>query len=315
MFNIAVDIGFSNIKSAIEAEGLGLFRSVFSTALAIAPTSANNDAVIATESYLYDGITYLCGYKAKSTHVQDQINCHSNEHLIKYAPVYIAAIAQYVGCVFGDIGILSVGLPFEMYQPYSQALRNVLTSFTVNDTNLTPTQLNIFCQGAGAAFAAGVELEIMGNNSLLIDIGRSSVTLVAVKNHIPVALGSRQYFALGMMSAVEQLARSLSSGTDKCQIKAAEEIIAHTYPGQYDSAQVDRVLTNQANSIIATLENAYGAQINKMDNILLTGGGASCIYPYLPNNWRKRVRIQAEPLTANARGYFYRSKGLIGGAA
>ena len=305
--DLSIDIGFSNVKVVAGIDG-NICSKVFSSALAIAPQSSDNAAVAATETYLYDGKVYLCGKPAISPHVREQINCRSNDHIIKYAPVYIAAAARSANVALHEIGALSVGLPFEMHREYSQALREVLTSFTVNGETVAPAGLNIYCQGAAAAFAAGVEGQMTGENSLLIDIGGNTMIVIAVSNGIPVALGSQQFSKLGMLAAAEQLSRSLSNGTNCSLIKSAEVIKTRVYQGQNVSDKVDKALSNHAESIIAILEDTYGGQIDEMDTILLSGGGADCICPYLPSKWANRIKVQTEPITANARGYFYRSQ-------
>ena len=305
--DLSIDIGFSNVKVVAGIDG-NICSKVFSSALAIAPQTSDNAAVAATETYLYDGKVYLCGKPAISPHVREQINCRSNDHIIKYAPVYIAAAARSANVALHEIGALSVGLPFEMHRAYSQALKEVLTSFTINGETVTPAALNIYCQGAAAAFAAGVEGQMQGENGLLIDIGGNTMIVIAVANGIPVALGSQQFSKLGMLAAAEQLSRSLSNGTNCSLIKSAEVIKTRVYQGQNVSDKVDKALSNHAESIVAILEDIYGGQINEMDTILLSGGGADCICPYLPSKWAARIKVQTEPITANARGYFYRSQ-------
>jgi len=306
--DLSIDIGYSNVKVVAGING-NICSEVFSSALAIAPRGSDSAAVAATETYLYDGTFYLCGKPAISPHVREQINCRSNDHIIKYAAVYIAAAARNANVELHEIGALSVGLPFEMHRPYSQALREMLTSFTVNGETVTPTQLNVFCQGAAAAFAAGVEGQMTGENGLLIDIGGNTMIAIAASNGIPVSLGSQQFSKLGMLAAAEQLSRSLSNGTNCSLIKAAEIIKTRVYQGQDVSGQVNKALSNHAESIVAILEDTYGGQIDEMDTILLSGGGADCICPYLPAKWATRIKVQTEPITANARGYYYRSQG------
>ncbi len=306
--DLSIDIGFSNIKIVAGING-SICSKVFSSALAIAPQSSDNSAVTATETYLFDGKIYLCGKPAISPHVREQINCRSNDHIVRYAPVYIAAAARSANVALHEIGALSVGLPFEMHRTYSQVLREILTAFTVNGETVTPTQVNIFCQGAAAAFAAGVEGEMQGKNGLLFDIGGNTMIAIAVANGIPVALGSQQFSKLGMLAAAEQLSRALSNDTNCSLIKAAEVIKTRQYQGQNVSAHVDKALSNHAESIVAILEDTYGGQVNELDTILLSGGGADCICPYLPAKWSNRIKVQTEPITANARGYFYRSQG------
>lgn len=302
----SVDVGYAQTKWCIELENGSIETSTFSSALAIATPKSVNGAAEALETYMYHGQIYLCGDLATRPHVQEQINSREETHLIKYAPIYVAAAARAVGICLGEIDILNVGLPYEMYRPYSCKLREVLSSFSVNGEGVIPT-LNIYCQGAAAVFSAQIEQGLNEGDNLLIDIGGNAMTCVAARGGTAIALGTKQYGHLGMFAAAEQLATQLSDGTICSKITAAEALKTRVFQGKDISNMIDHILFNYATSIVAALENKYGPVLDDLNTIILSGGGAVLIAPFIPEKWSSRVMLQPDPITANVRGYHYRS--------
>ena len=296
--NIVVDAGHGFTKG-IAATGQ---RILFPSLICPAPTGPNLGRFSQADVVAVNGKQYLVGDSARL----NATSLFSHEKAtdpLTLALTWIAC-ANVVGPGYHTVS-LGVGLPLSWYAAQQESLVAALRGVVdVDGSHLLVDAVTVFPQGIGALLAADLPRQgLVG----LVDIGYRTVDylIAQVQDGMPSPVLDRSgTWQGGMHVAYTAMAHSLEQSTsvrfEAHELVEREAITAH---GQRVLLEPYRTVAFQA--LAADLSRHLAAQWDgigeKLDTLLLAGGGAVALSPYLSGV--SVPLLMPDSQWANARGY------------
>jgi len=302
---IAADVGHGFVK-ALSADGR---RAVYPSLISPAPVGPDLGSFSGPRPTVVNGRPYLIGENARFS----AASLFSRDKATDPLTLVLswAAAAKLLGAGYHTVS-LGVGLPLSWYASQKAALSEALRrSVTVDECHLAVESVAVFPQGVGALLAAGPLPDgLVG----LVDIGYRTVDyLVAQVNRgLPSPVLDRSgTWAGGMHVAYQAMSQALENATgvrfEPHELLDREFVTAR---GQrvdltaYRAAAFEALAADLARHLAA----AWDGVVDKLDTILLAGGGALALSPYMSGLPPTAVVVKNSQW-ANAVGYL----GLMGG--
>jgi PRTRC genetic system protein D len=237
----------------------------------------------------------------------------------KYYHLFLAALTELTTATVADLLVVT-GLPVAFYNDKA-ALRDRLLgvhkvtpegchgqTFKVNDCRVIP-------QPFGALLAAALDdrgritdQDLATGSVGVIDVGGKTTNLLSVKRLAEIGRETESV-SVGAWDAVRAVRGFLADRCPNLELRdhqVIEAIIARQvrYYGQRVDLKpaVDAALEPMANHVIAQASQLWNGGAG-LDAILIAGGGALLLGPYLKTYFR-HARVVSEPVFANAEGYW-----------
>ncbi len=296
---IAVDAGHGYVK-ALSGHGR---RVLFPSLIAMAPDGPDLGQFGCTNSIIrVNDVGYLVGDTAR---LSASSSLFSKEKALDPLTLALtwAAAAQVTGSGYHHV-TLGVGLPLSWYASQKDALASALKGTThVNETYLMIEEVSVFPQGIGALLAADLPASgLLG----LIDIGYRTVDylIAEIQHGAPVPILDRAgTWSGGIHVAYQAMAAAVEKQTgvhfeahelaDKGTVTARGQQIDLT---AYRAAAFKTL----AGDLTRHLASSWDGIGDKLDVVLLAGGGALALQPYLEFPGQQ---ILPNSQWANAQGY------------
>lgn len=247
----------------------------------------------------------------------------------EYYHLFVAALTELTTATVADLLVVT-GLPVAFYNDKA-ALRDRLLgvqkvtrdgchgqTFKVNDCRVIP-------QPFGALLAAALDdrgritdQDLATGSVGVIDVGGKTTNLLSVKRLAEISRETESV-SVGAWDAVRAVRGFLADRCPNLELRdhqVIEAIIARQvrYYGQRVDLKpaVDAALEPMANQVIAQASQLWNGGAG-LDAILIAGGGALLLGPYLKTYFR-HARVVSEPVFANAEGYWKLAQRLSSGA-
>jgi len=298
------DVGFAQTKLSCPEKNINV---TIPSAVA-EPQHAMAGIGCGQKLFVLDGGKYVFGHDALVPGSK-QIQSLDEEWLLKYMPGLICAAAAAAGLDLHEVGILSTGLPIEMWRRHQNLAKEILQTIHCNGETYTFDRIDVRPQGVGALgyhTQLGAPADECG---LVVDIGGNTVLAVRYDQLRPIGTNTRQYNELGVLSVARALTpflSEMSGGRTVTEIKAMKAIRDRKYLAQDIGTQIDSTIDSYAERLLANLRSDYRDIIPELDRLVVAGGGAYLVGEALRKEY-PRVTVLAEPEYANVRGYAYLS--------
>jgi PRTRC genetic system protein D len=237
----------------------------------------------------------------------------------EYYHLFLAALTELTTATVADLLVVT-GLPVAFYNDKA-ALRDRLLgvhkvtpegchgqTFKVNDCRVIP-------QPFGALLAAALDdrgritdQDLATGSVGVIDVGGKTTNLLSVKRLAEIGRETKSV-SVGAWDAVRAVRGFVADPCPNLELRdhqVIEAIIARQvrYYGQRVDLKpaVDAALEPMANHVIAQASQLWNGGAG-LDAILIAGGGALLLGPYLKTYFR-HARVVSEPVFANAEGYW-----------
>ena len=305
---LPIDVGFAQSKWRYNGR-----QGKFPSAVAKQPTLCKGDMQGLNE-HTVNGKTLVVGEDACDQFCK-QIYEREMTWLIEYLPYFIAQAAREAGIAdLSTVKTLSLGLPIEDFTEWKARLISRLENIEINGVkhsfNVLVTQ-----QGVGAMITCYKEKNIQKKNTrgIVIDIGGNTIIIVSHKNFSPTKAGSNQYEESGVSVAAEKIRIRLETLNSKnySLVDTLNIMRTRTVPGNAAKTdinkEIDAALAAFAQDLVTQINQDYSGSIGGLDHVILAGGGAEIVRPYLPETW-PNVIVLDDAEFANVRGYAFRAQ-------
>ena len=293
---VAFDNGFGQIKLYAGSQAL-----VAPSAVA-KPGEMMTGMATTAEIYEHNGKKLVVGETALRSNLHQDYEL-SVDWLLAHTPYFLMHILDKAKIDIGSIDTLITGLPIAAFSRRDEAVA-ILKSMGIQDVRIVP-------QGVGALAAYTHEYASRcrpDDEGLVIDVGANTVITVAHNGYQADAMGSNQMDEMGIMAVAKTLQGVFKAltGSEYSVIEAARAIRTHEIKNKGQridvSRQVEAALNDHVSTLVGSIATRYKQSINKLDHVILAGGGAYLIRKHLPTDWP--VVMLDQPEFANVRGYF-----------
>jgi len=317
--NIGLDLGYSHTK-LVHGGGRAIFPSVVGTPdeTRFSLNGAGKGIILTEPRHV--AIGDLAIEQSQYTERREDRGWIESD---PYLDLMLAALTETTAATHCDVFIVS-GLPIRFYSKDKGSLAQRLSgeyrakrdgrrgqTFTITGAKVIP-------QGMGALLSvclddAGnlVNADLANGRIGLVDIGGKTTGILSV-NHLAEIGHQTDSIDKGAWEIVRTVRRWLADNCPDLE-KSDHELVMDIKAGftKNDGQRIDlgRVIAGAAAPLAAEIVAAAGQQWNgggALDAILLTGGGAHLVGPYIqehPKFARAQV-IAGDPVFANALGYF-----------
>jgi len=302
---LAIDIGFSSCKC--KAAGKEWKFPSF-----VAPAQARS-VNLGDEpgGYLYKGHRYNVGDPLDGADGSKYVR--EIEFLLEYGPLFVVHALRGLHEV---PGVLVVGLPLEQFRAHRDQLRDVLSSFDVNNKHYA-FDVRIFPQAVGALAEYVHEAQPpVDENGFLVDIGFNTAIVLKYQGLKAKSDGSTQYNQFGISKALEGLGAVIKAnhGVTLSPLEL-NDVFQKGHMVRYGkrvdmSSELKGVVADHVDTLMKTLRDDYDRHLMRSDRLVMAGGGAYHINGQLPEQYREFCKFLKDPEFANVRGYWC----LAGGA-
>ena len=302
---LGLDIGFGDVK-AVGENGV---KIKIPTAVAYAGEGALDlDKFSPTHrEYSYSGRKYVIG----ETAVSRAFSTRSFDFLKRYAPLLAYKAIEELPAFPPS---MAVGLPLGYYTSgYEKDFAHAMRKIDV-DGRALEMDVEVYPQGLGAFFdycldENGDEREGTDINGLVIDVGFSTVDVIAFENGAAVKVDSGMLERAGISKPAQDLARVLQAETtiNLTEQEAKNALMKgklSVYGFEKDLSEIIRkVVEDYADWLMSVITSRWEDRVQRADRLILAGGGAYYLKPYIPAKYRRVLFVPDEPEFSNARGF------------
>ncbi len=324
--NAGIDLGYSSVK-LVCGQRRKSFPSVVGTPeVARFSLGEQEDLVVLTAP---DHVLVGQGAMSQSRFVNRREDRRWIESA-EYHHLFLAALTELTAATAADL-VLVTGLPVAFYSDRA-ALHDRLMgthkvlrqgrhgqTFRVNECRVIP-------QPFGALLAAALDdrgkiadQDLATGSVGVIDVGGKTTNLLSVKRLAEIGRETESV-SVGAWDVVRAIRSYLTEHCPNLELRdheVVEAIIARhvRYYGQpVDlSSAVDAVLEPMAGQVIAQATQLWNGAAG-LDAILVAGGGALLLGPFINAHFR-HARVVADPVFANAEGYWKLAQRLASGSS
>jgi len=314
-----IDIGFGDVK-AVFSDGR---KIKFPTAIALDPGGVFSMSVNGDEGmYVFNGTNYYVG--ATALHMGQTFSTRSMNFLETFTPLLIHVALEAAGYAPGEVDELAIGLPLGNFNPVNKAfLQKKIEEGNTNGKKLVFSRIEILPQGVGVLLDSrlegdGSEIPGTGVNTLVLDVGFNTVDVIVAINGQAKRGKSEMLERSGISKVCDKLGSVVREKTSvSLSEQQAKDVLLNggleVYGDRTDFTDDIAVIANEyARWFYAEITSRWEEQIKQFRKVILAGGGAHVVGPYMPKYIHNLV-IPEYPEFANARGFLkwlYHSKTL-----
>ena len=245
---------------------------------------------------------------------------------------YYIALCTHLLSGDNDEVDICLGLPFSYFISLNKGKalveelqdREMKTEYGGKSKRIKLNKVSVYCQGIGAYMCNLFDNK--GNlipdapsliKSLVIDIGFRTVDVVGfekIDGQFELKAGfSLEY--MGISNSLVEIVKNITKFTDfnineiEYAIKNNNSKLSYTF-GEIDLKEYEEKAYSQlARMIMSEVTRRLAGDLDKYNNIFITGGGAVKIKKHI-KNLVDQVKLQDDPIFANARGYIILEKSV-----
>lgn len=303
---LAVDTGYSFVKYAYETveDTTGevitpLKKGKFITA--IATVDSSDDLGIGERlAVKYKGDSYLVGEIALNR--QNLIPTRDDTFLIRYSPLLIHEILRRENL---SPDFLVVSLSITEFAKKRNVLREVCSSFTVDDKTFTFPEVKVMPQGIGIW-----EYVDRPENAMILDIGFNTIDIITILNGKPMPEFCLGYKNIGVSEIANAISNYLNAKFDGIyipELALVNVLDSGVFQINGEIYNVEDIIEKKKRSyterILTTIRNSVkiGNIFNTIDKVVVAGGGAYFIDDSIRD--KSRFLVLDEPEFANVLGF------------
>jgi len=238
---------------------------------------------------------------------------------------YYIALCTHILSGDADEVDICLGLPFSYFIGLNKGKalveelesKEMQTEYAGKSKFVKIRKVSVYCQGIGAYMCNlfSSKGKLLPNapdliKSLVIDIGFRTVDVVGfekINGQFELKTGfSLEY--MGISNSLGQIVKNTSKFTDfnineiEYAIKNNDSKLSYTF-GEIDLKEYEEKAYSQlAEMIMSEVTRRLAGDLNKYNNIFITGGGAAKIEKHIKRSF-DQVKLQEDPVFANAKGY------------
>jgi hypothetical protein len=293
---IAFDAGFGQTKLFTGS------RTIITPSAVAKPGEMMAGMSTTADIYTYNGKCLVVGETALRPGLYQDYEL-SVDWLLAHVPFFLLHALDKAQVDIANIDTIITGLPIAAFSRRDEVVA-ILNNMGIPNVITVP-------QGVGALQAYVHEYASRchpDDEGLVIDIGANTVITIAHNGYQADAMGSNQMNEMGIMAVAKTLQGVFKAmtGSEYSVIEAAKAIRTHEIKSKGQridvSAQVEAALNNHVETLINSIAIRYKQSIDRLDHVILAGGGAYLIRKHLPQDWP--VVVLEQPEFANVRGYF-----------
>lgn len=236
-----------------------------------------------------------------------------------FLPLLFASICKSTTDINNKI---MIGLPISHYKKYKEELKEFIMQnnkkeviFKANGKDEVTRQVvidevDVFPEGLAVLYSlTQEELDKFNNRDILIvDIGGSTVDIALLEgNGLNREVARTHSVPTGMHTVFDDIKNYIVENTEdeKITLEKCQRILEGTYIHSVNGLDtntnfIKEILLNVTIKILKDMKMKFGNDL-KSANMLVCGGGAKYIYPYLKEIQPNAVKV--ESIFANAKGY------------
>ncbi len=314
MYKLGIDIGFGDVKIVIGNDKTIKEKYKFPSVLAPVEVSEHfTDA----RAIMYNGVNYYVGTDALAMESEYQVSVDEYKHLEAFTPVIMQFILNKLDMTI-PVSSIVVGLSVAHIQyakNYHLKVREYLDSIGCQNTTIV-----VLPQGAGVKIAYDAYNNSFPEKStvltsqdsyLICDIGFNTVDILYVIDGkvSPNRIGGIE--SMGLKVVAKMLSQEIGKKYSNLDLslKDLKEILDKGYMKLRGvqvpfNDEIKELKTKYLKMIESMLEQQYGKVLDKVDYLLLSGGGATYFHDIESAFYRTTGK---ESCYYNAIGYFLKA--------
>ncbi len=307
MMKIAIDCGHGYVKGLSESGG----RVVFPSLISPAPAGVDLGEFGKSEVTRIDGQPFLVGEPARAYAAP----LWSREKSADADTLRLILVATAMLGASGPV-VMATGLPLSWFGSQKKAFRESLLGYggTVQLAEKPAQRLwiesvKVLPQGAAAAIATLTGPVTSTETWLILDVGYRTSDYLIVQRYSssPIEIKTDQAGSLenGMHSAVQTLVRACEA-TYHLPFGESELEAAHHITVRGERITLSPLRQQAQDTLSARIHDELrlrlGEQLDRLDGVLVTGGGGQALYPALQPLFGV-CQLASDSQWANAKGY------------
>lgn len=310
MLKAGIDIGFGDVKAVFSDNR----KIKFPTAIVRDPGGAFNVSTGKEEGFHnYNGSNYYVGKTA--LHMGQTYSTRSMEFMENFTPLLVHVALEKAGFINSEVKHLSIGLQLGKSNAVGKAfLLKKIEEGVVDGKKLGFEHVEVIPQGVGILLDSrfnwqGQELVGAGINTLVVDIGFNTVDVLVAIDGQPKKGRSEMLERSGISWICERLIARVKERTGSgLTEQQAKNALLNGYVEMYGKKidlglDIKEISNGYAEWLHSELRSRWEEQMAQFPRIILAGGGAHIVKPYMPH-YMQNIITPAEPEFANARGFF-----------
>jgi plasmid segregation protein ParM len=304
MINIAIDIGYGDIKICTEKN---LIK--FTNAISFAGNTTVEYSQSALEVFKFNDLEYLVGEQSL---LNNPFITRDYKYLYEYAPLLVYKALKLSKIKPDDEIHLVTGLSIKDWAKAEEFGERLCNIYVNNEHyKISPDNIKIVPQGKGIYLDYKKHNDIKSSDfTAIIDIGYNTFDFLLFMNGKPVP--NKNYAnTLGVNTLIQELQKLLTKEFPNSSFSEQEckEILMtkHLRIGAktHDLGNlIAKEIIKYSKIIYNEIQAKNGDLINKVDSIVISGGGAYLLKEINTNIFDHQV-FSSEPFEyANVRGYF-----------
>ena len=301
---IAIDIGYGDVKVTT---GTSSFK--FTNAIAFAGATAVDYGQNAMELFTFNDVEYLVGDQAL---LNSPLITRDYGYLYEYAPLLVYKALKIAGIKTEDDIELITGLSLKDWSKAEEFGERVANIFVNNENyNIPSENITVVPQGKGIYVDYKSKNKTVESDDFfaIVDIGYNTFDFLVFLNGKPVP--NKNYAnTLGVNTLIQELQKILnkqfnvSFSEQECKdylLKRSLRIGAKTH-------DISGIVNKEISKYAKTIQNEIMAKnsdlINRVFNVIISGGGAYLLHEINAQIFDHQVYSQMPYEFANVRGYF-----------
>jgi len=317
--NAGIDIGYNRTKLAYGDRQTAAFASVVGTPIRERFSLNGRDSGI---RLMEAGQEWLIGDEA-AAHSLITNRSEARDWINKpdYYRLYLAAISQITTANYLELSIVT-GLPVDYMDDAQQLERRLMGRHTVQLVGRHSQTINTtFAKAIPQGLAAALSLALDDKGRLVdqdfttgwlgvIDMGGGTVNFNSIYKLAEMTNESASIRTGGwqLVRQTRDIIERVAPGAD-LRDNEVEIIIQQGHLGGLKIPGLDDLITPLADKIITTADNLWKGG-HKLNQILVSGGGAHLFGRHIAKRWPRKTIILDNPQYANALGYWKLSQRL-----
>lgn len=326
LFLMGIDIGFGDVKAAINYNGKKI-KIKFPTAISRHQRTEIKGLENTQDIFVYKNARYILGDDAVFS--PNIISTRNIEFLKDFTPLLVFKVILELSKIIGidperiikSPKKLCLGLPLEYYfdekNNIIESVKNYIVTYLSNskqkDYSITFGYVDVRAQGQGVLNDYMIEkgyLKKIETNILVIDIGFNTIDVISIENGKTSGMGSYMLEGKGVCQITKDLGIEVKQKTGVSHSEQLLKDVLRTKvlkfqnETQYLDGIIDQVVGEYTDYIFREIKTKSGNTINNAERLIFAGGGVYYIQEHLKNKFKKDfVFIPEDPEFSNSRGY------------
>lgn len=300
---LSIDTGWGYVKYCVYDETTNKIVKIDKEVTGIMEVPEGDSSIVSNVDtyHVFDGKRYLIGELATKLD-REPLDIMKYEGFKEAGPILVSYLLNKFST--NNITKISLGLSPAIWDKREDYKQNLIEKL-----GLEEEKVDIHAQGVSGHFTyytfgldvnsdGKISMEPKSENYVLVDIGTNTIDSCLIINSSLLDYGIKGFLGKGVINVVEQVREYVYTSylIKITQVEAKEVVVKGGFKkrGKFIdlSDKIAEFITDYLIDTFKFMEETYGDQFDRVDNILLFGGGAEIIKIYMQKSDTIKDKIE-----------------------